>query len=61
MSTIMHASHFKMANCQAGSGAGARQADEILGGNVGDEERGDEGEPLNVPASQEIGFSLREK
>ena len=47
---------FEMADRQAGSGAGARQADEMLGGNVGDEQGGADGEPPNVPASQEIVF-----
>jgi len=45
-----------MADCQTGRGAGAGKADEVLGGNIRNEERGSDEKPSNVAAGEEIIF-----
>ena len=43
-----------MADREAGRRARAGQADEVLGGDVRDEERGADGEPADVAAGEKV-------
>ncbi len=47
---------FIVTGCEAGGGAGTGEADEMLRGNVRNEQRSADGEPADVAAREEIAF-----
>src|SRR5579864_6236 len=47
---------FEMADGESRRGAGAGETNEVLGGNIGDEERSANKEPTDIAAGQEIAF-----
>ena len=53
---MQDACHSKFPAGESGCRAGAGEADEMLGGNVGDEERRADGEPADVASGEEVIF-----